>query len=201
MYRTSDGLYLYPLIQFKMSTDTYIPLSVRFTSFLKITQAKFHKAVSLSRLPLLFQFQLMLQRLSNPFLISLSRRTNRDPTVLLLSFLLILSAILLINPDGIAPTISNSLSLLPAVATLKHIDRPLTSSKSEQGKYLLDYWVCVGTSYVVEQIIGRETVGALLPLWWLIKGIAGLWVWMSIDNGITAERGIPKTLSLVSSLN
>lgn len=139
-----------------------------------------------------------MQRRSNPLLIAIARRLNRDPTILLYSLLFILTTILLLNPEGIATPIANILAFLPAIATLKHIDRAHSTSKVEQGKLLLDYWVCIGTSFVLEQVLTRDVVGGLVPIWWLFKGMAGLLVWMSIDEGSKQRSGTPKNLSLVS---
>jgi hypothetical protein len=145
------------------------------------------------RLPLTFQ------RHSNPVLISLARRLNRDPTILLVGLFAILTSILLLNPEGVAPGVSNILAFLPAIATLRHIDSSASLAKAEQGKFLLDYWVCVGTSFVLEQVFSNEVVGGLIPVWWLVKGIAGVAVWMSLVSAGKAGRATaPRGLTLVS---
>ncbi|KAI9634068.1 uncharacterized protein MKK02DRAFT_38739 [Dioszegia hungarica] len=172
-----------------MASQIYTPLSVRFTSGVQAARAALEEA-----------------RHSNPVLISLARRLNRDPTILLLGFLAILTSILLLDPEGIAPGISNVLAFLPAIATLRHVDSSVSLAKAEQGKFLLDYWVCIGTSFVLEQVFSNEVVGGLIPVW-CMAGRAGAPKGLTLNankarsNGETLPEPEPSPSPIADSLS
>lgn len=130
----------------------------------------------------------------------MKHKLKRDPINLIICLFIILCGALIINPGGTAPYLANVLALLPTLTTLRHIDRPRTTANIERGRFLLDYWLCVGTSIMLEQALSTDLVEAAVPIWWLVKGLAGvgMWVKLNLSSGPTSGAGRQRALTLVS---
>lgn len=110
-----------------------------------------------------------------------------------------LGTTLLVDPGGVAPGLSGTLAMLPAWPSIKHAvrldERSAGSStgikaSKDKSRMLLDYWIVVGCATLLEQVLGSEAISAVMPLWWLIKGMSAVWFLVSLSGApvVSAAR-------------
>ncbi len=114
---------------------------------------------------------------------------------------------LLVDPGGVAPGLSGALVMLPAWPSIKHAvrldERSARSSTGikasiDKSRMLLDYWIVVGGATLLEQVLGPEAISAVMPLWWLIKGMSAVWFLVSL-SGAPVKPATRSSGTLVTS--
>lgn len=115
-------------------------------------------------------------------LVWLGGKIGCEPQIIGRAMLFMTGATLLINPEGLAPHLAGMLAFLPVVPTLRQLGQSadgdpqgvLTSSDAtkDRSRALMDYWVVMGGVTLVEQVLGYDMIGELLPMWCFAKGIA-----------------------------
>lgn len=131
-------------------------------------------------------------------------KVQREPRLLGQAVLFMLGTTLLVDPGGIAPGLSGTLAMSPAWPSLKHAVRlsdvraasgAELQARKEKSRMLLDYWIVVGGATLLEQVIGALGIPAVMPLWWLIKGMGAIWFLVSL-SGAPVGRVVKSSLRL-----
>lgn len=103
-------------------------------------------------------------------------------------YLLLMGTALLVSPGNLAPTISDTVAILPALSALRDTGRSQPKA--------IDYGMLLGTAFTVESIIGRPLLTRSIPAWWLLKCLGAILAMMTLS----VARDPPK-LDLVCSLS
>jgi hypothetical protein len=109
----------------------------------------------------------------------LGEKTDREPSLLASAMCALLLTVVLLNPNDIAPCLVSGIGMIPAWGTFKWLayrDARLVepAETDEASKKLLDYWLVMGTSIFVEQLLGHAMPARMVPFWWIMKAVVVL---------------------------
>lgn len=144
------------------------------------------------------------------FIARIAQQTDRSPSLVAKFLLLSLFAILLVNPDNIAPYIANAVAFLALsastvgslqVAPAAHRRSPsvtITGRKEEISRKtssarLLDAWVALSTTFMLESVLGHGLISYCVPIWWLSKTAWALAIVLSPaeDKSVKLRKPVP----------
>lgn len=100
-------------------------------------------------------------------------------------------AVLILDPNGIVPILTDVIAVVAGIWGSMGflLDwEPREDVRRERMKRWLDYWVVYASVSTVENVVGRENVVRLVPIWRVVK--AGVVVWTLLDGAGPAASGI-----------
>jgi hypothetical protein len=150
----------------------------------------------------------------------LANRFDRSPGLIVKCCLLSLLAILIVNPDDIAPHIANIIAFTSLSATAINVlriptvqrpqaghrrtpsitiaDRKEQMANKEKSARILDSWLLLSFTFLLESLFGSALISYCMPVWWAGKAIAALVLVLSLNEDKDKATKVHKPMPLVS---
>ena len=109
------------------------------------------------------------QKLRSHPSLSYASRVLRIPIPLIIISILLVVGVVLLPPTHITVITANALVLVPAYRDFRMVGSQARLA-IHQTQQIVDYWSVIGTTIMLENLLGIRFISWIVPLWWTAKG-------------------------------